>query len=405
MSFTSWRKRSATSKEVAIEIRSMATGVLHDDLVQEILVRLPAKSLLRFRCVCKSWYSLITNPSFIMAHVCHNNKAKRYQILLRSFNQADKKVKYKLCQDNEQLDEIMMIDFPFVSQHHDFFRMVGCVNGLVCLSDDIVEVTDTLILWNPVIRRFLTLPELKLDAESTDLGRSVFGFGYDSSNNDYKVIRIVYCKNPDFEAPQVESSIAIFRLSSCCWEVNESASVPLLDTRQAYVNGIIHWLAYNKLIVGFDVKSEGFKDMMLPQTLQNANISDLTIASWCDLLSVFENGYWSGRLCLWVMKDYGLPKSWVKQFVIESFVMVRSLRRNGCVILENIGGKLVLYNAKTNQFEEFKTHVEGSIRGFHMKSYLESLVLLDRTDSRFVLQNVHEYDWMVQETEDKQSMG
>ncbi|XP_021766318.1 F-box/kelch-repeat protein At3g23880-like [Chenopodium quinoa] len=362
----------------------MATGGLYDDLVQEILMRLPAKTLLRCRCVCRSWYSLITNPDFILAHVCYN-KAKRHLVLLRSFDHAEKKVRYKLCHDNEQLDEIMTIDFPFVSKHHDYFRMVGCVNGLVCLSDDIVEVTDTLILWNPVIRRFLTLPELKLDVESTDLGRSVFGFGFDSSKNDYKVIRIVYLKNPDFEALQVDAKIAIFRLSSSCWEVNGSASVPVLDTRQAYVNGVIHWLAYNKLIVGFDVKGEAFKDMMLPQTLQDANISDLTIASWCDLLSVFENGYWSGKLSLWIMKDYGAPKSWVKQFVIESFVMVRSLRSNGCVILQNIGGKLVLYNAKTNQFEEFKTHVEGSIRGFHMRSYLESLALLDQKDSHGVL--------------------
>ncbi|KNA16446.1 hypothetical protein SOVF_089180 [Spinacia oleracea] len=363
----------------------MGTGFLYDDLVQEILVRLPAKTLVRCRCVCKSWCSLISSPNFILDHVCRNKEAKHHQVLLRSFNNAEKKVRYKLCHDNEHLDEIMLIDFPFVSKRHDFFRMVGCVNGLVCLSDDMVEVTDTLILWNPMIRRFLTVPELKLDVESTDLGRSVFGFGFDACKNDYKLVRIVYRKNPDFEALQVEASIAIFRLSSSCWEVKGSASVPLLDTRQAYVNGVIHWLAYNKLIVGFDVKTEAFKPMMLPQPLQNANISDLTIASWCDLLSVFENGYWSGRLCLWVMKDYGASKSWTKQFVVESFVMVRSLRKNGSVVLQNIGGKLVMYNAKTNQFEEFKTHVEDTIYGFHMKSYIESLVLLDRTDVQYVL--------------------
>ncbi|XP_057527743.1 F-box/kelch-repeat protein At3g06240-like [Amaranthus tricolor] len=358
----------------------METGVFHEDLLQEILIRLPAKSLVRFRCVCRSWYSLIASPSFISAQVVHKKKAKSYHVLLRSFNNTERKYKYKLCNDDEHLDEIMIIDFPFVSEHNDFFRIAGCVNGLVCLSDDIVEVTDTVIIWNPVIRRFLTLPKLELNVDSSELGRSVLGFGFDSYNNDYKVIRIVYRKNPDFEARQIEALIAIFRLSSSSWEVNRSASVPLLDTRQAYVNGSIHWLAYNKLMVGFDVESEELRDMTLPNSLKNANISDLTIASWCDMLSVFENGYWFGKLSLWVMKDYGDPNSWVKQFEIESFALVRSLRKNGCVILESIGGKLVLYNANTNQFEDFKTHVEGSVRGFHMKSYLESLVLLDRLD-------------------------
>ncbi|KAL2938542.1 hypothetical protein RDABS01_021991 [Bienertia sinuspersici] len=364
----------------------MAIELLHDDLLEEILLKLPVKSLLTIRCVCKSWYSLITSSRFILAHVSHNNRAKHQHVLLRSFDKADKKVRYKLCQDNEYLDEIISIDSPFVSQHNNFLRMVGCVNGLVCLSDDIVEVTDNVILWNPVITRILALPKLELNVDLTEMGRTVFGFGYDSFNNDYKVIKIAYRKNPDFEAFHVEASIAIFRLSSCCWEVNGSASVPLLDTQQAYVNGIIHWLAYNKLVVGFDVKTEAFTDMMLPETLQNANISDLTIASWCELLSVFENGYWSGRLCLWVKKDYGVPGSWVKQFVIDSYVMVRSLRSNDCVILENIGGKLILYNSKTNQFEEFKVHVEGSIHGFHLESYVESLVLLDRMDARFIPQ-------------------
>lgn len=106
----------------------------------------------------------------------------------------DKRVHYKLCQDNETLDEIMIIDFPFVSQLNDVFRMVGCVNGLVCLSDDIVEETDTLILWNPVIRRFLTLPPPKTEIVSADLCQSVYGFGFDSPSNDYKVVRSLYLR-------------------------------------------------------------------------------------------------------------------------------------------------------------------------------------------------------------------
>ena len=36
---------------------------LLDDLVVEILSRLPAKSLCRFRCVSKSWRALMSNPA------------------------------------------------------------------------------------------------------------------------------------------------------------------------------------------------------------------------------------------------------------------------------------------------------------------------------------------------------
>lgn len=370
---------------------SMATGVLHDDMLLQILVRLPVKSLLRFRCVSRSWYSLITSSGFISVHVHHNKKVNNYHVLLRKFNRdANKKVWYNLCEDNDALDEIMTIDFPFVSQNNDFFRMVGCVNGLVCLSDDIIEETDTLMLWNPVIRRFLTLPRSKMGVDSTNSGQSVFGFGFDSLNNDYKVIRIHYHKNKDSEDYQDEVSTAVFRLSAGSWEANVNASLPLVDSRQAYAHGVVHWLACNNSIVGFDVRTEEFRQLMFPKSLQNVHVRDLTIAPWCDLLSIFESGYWCGTVSLWVMKDYGVQESWVKQFVVESFAVVRCLRRNGDVILQNNGGKLISYHPKTNQVEDFEIHTDGMLRGFHMKSYMESLVLLDCTNAQLVPQGREE---------------
>ena len=39
-----------------------AAADLTDDLIVEILSRLPAKSICRFKCVSWHWYGLITNP-------------------------------------------------------------------------------------------------------------------------------------------------------------------------------------------------------------------------------------------------------------------------------------------------------------------------------------------------------
>ncbi|CAN6171363.1 unnamed protein product [Urochloa humidicola] len=43
-------------------------GVLPHDTIYEILLRVPARPLCRFRAVCQSWCSLLSDPPFAAAH-------------------------------------------------------------------------------------------------------------------------------------------------------------------------------------------------------------------------------------------------------------------------------------------------------------------------------------------------
>ncbi|THF96407.1 hypothetical protein TEA_015433 [Camellia sinensis var. sinensis] len=42
------------------------------DIIFDILNRLPVKSLPQFRCVCKTFRHLISNPTFISSHLLHH---------------------------------------------------------------------------------------------------------------------------------------------------------------------------------------------------------------------------------------------------------------------------------------------------------------------------------------------
>ena len=67
-----------------------------EDVVVDILLRLPVKSLLRFKCVRKNWCALIKSPSFIREHfqyrnnncarlfVCNMKMAPELQLIVKS---------------------------------------------------------------------------------------------------------------------------------------------------------------------------------------------------------------------------------------------------------------------------------------------------------------------------------
>ena len=73
MIFSSQKKKK-TSVFIRLQIEVVISTMkrknhVHDHIVLDILARLPVKSIIKFRCVCKAWYSSITEPYFIFTHV------------------------------------------------------------------------------------------------------------------------------------------------------------------------------------------------------------------------------------------------------------------------------------------------------------------------------------------------
>ncbi|RXH76531.1 hypothetical protein DVH24_019419 [Malus domestica] len=59
---------------------------LSEEMVVEILSRLPPKSLMRFKCVRRSWCDLIQNPNFVEKHLSnpkHNKLASSTSIIVK----------------------------------------------------------------------------------------------------------------------------------------------------------------------------------------------------------------------------------------------------------------------------------------------------------------------------------
>jgi F-box interacting protein len=116
------RANGANSSTTAPLVSTANGSVLPDELLYEILLRVPAKPLCRLRTVCRSWRSLLSDSSFVAAH------SARHGPLVAAFKQAPEGVDI-LDISGQTLRRILVDDCP---QHQ--FANVACTNlDLFCL--------------------------------------------------------------------------------------------------------------------------------------------------------------------------------------------------------------------------------------------------------------------------------
>ncbi|CAA7048078.1 unnamed protein product [Microthlaspi erraticum] len=132
------------------------------DLISEILLRLPEKSVGRFRCVSKLWLSITTDPYFINLFRVRSP----HPSLLVCFRKDDNLFVSSIPQHTHSLHPKSSENSYPSSQPTDRYHMklqeefsyllppTETVHGLICFQGSV-----TPIVWNPNKRQFLTLPK------------------------------------------------------------------------------------------------------------------------------------------------------------------------------------------------------------------------------------------------------
>ncbi|XP_055807879.1 F-box protein At3g07870-like [Solanum dulcamara] len=369
----------------------MADSYFPPELLREILLKLPAKSLIRFTVVCKSWHSLITSFPFISTHLAQTPHTNT--LLVRRYVSTHNNENYSLFQDSKNrpfsLNFTSELHFPFNCQL-GYFRIVGSCNGIVCLSDDLFGELQSLVLWNPSIQKYITLPLPSIKPQLPHM--SVLGFGADlPETDDYKLVRLVYSKNDDvvYNGPP---EIEIYSINSGVWRrvvgVEIKHCMVEFMWSQAFVNGSVHWIAYDvvpngggirSLVMSFSVADEVFGEIMLPDALVGVIATNLSIMLFEESLAVVKyEGEIDGASCeVWVMKQYGVLESWSRLYRINfvaGMEKVVGFRNNGEVLFSTRGNNLVSYNPNSGRNRGLG--IQGSSRSFYVQNYRESLILL-----------------------------
>jgi hypothetical protein len=169
---------------------------LPSDIWLEILFRLPATSLLRFKSVCKSWRSIISDPKFSKKHI--RVSTKRHHVLFFGvFNFPWDYVAQVHSLSSTAATTTHQVEYPLHHRGNPLLHsIVGSCHDILCIHLSPISHCSPriVVLWNPFIREHRELPLLEgnLVKMHTDTN---YSFGYDVSTNTYKVVAVSNLKN------------------------------------------------------------------------------------------------------------------------------------------------------------------------------------------------------------------
>ena len=380
---------------------------LPDEIVLEILARLPVKSLLRFRCVCKTWYSFITNLNFISTHfLCNKNDGyvihmPKVTVMKTYFHRSHSQI-CTLAFDRT-FETISEFRIPFTFQS-GYPGLVGSCNGILCFTDFMTSKSNDVYLWNPSIRKFKRLPNTCLTQLSNVA--VALGFGYDSQNNDYKVVRFPWTIGEPKLPPEVE----VYSLSSdswkriefgISWRPNVLAHGFNFTLTFPFVSGHSHWMIENReeggaqegrftyMILSFDVHSEKFKELPLPDEDDEGNCISKCLVTFKERLALIK---FERFVCsIWLMREYSVFDSWNKLCVVpvkcyRNFIGFTKyglllVRKRSQLVSTNSEleskDKSILIDPETLHEEEISYNCNKVYNSLEIAAYMENLTLLD----------------------------
>ncbi|CAI9088778.1 OLC1v1023202C1 [Oldenlandia corymbosa var. corymbosa] len=227
--------------------------MLSEDLIWEIIKDFPVKELMRFKCVCRTWLSVITNPLFTRAYP----GGSRGLIHIDPSSWAN----LRCCNYLHRMTfnggggggnsaititpEIVLNHIVWAGHWVRWKGYTNIVEGLICFYRDQYSW-----LYNITTREMVQLPDSTKHAEEEE---DKYHFGFDPVNKLYKLLRIMYPNN-------IVEILAIGKDLS--WR---TVSHPpdddhqVIESQSVCLDGVLCWMdGYGRRITAFDLVTEKF---------------------------------------------------------------------------------------------------------------------------------------------------
>ncbi|KAM7492629.1 hypothetical protein LguiA_035550 [Lonicera macranthoides] len=284
----------------------MAANLSDEILFHHVFMRLPIKSLLRCKSVCKAWNRILCDPEFIRMHF---NRQHLHKLLIRIPGNKYYSVDCEEAISSNGADAVKL-NFP-PDAYSPTPQLLGSYNGLVCIAidHDSFDLGKKLLLWNPSTRESNFVP----DPNPYIRFYHLLGFAYDSTLDDYKIVRIIHTRQT--------CRVDMYSLKNNSWKIVKDVppngcEFKLCSDTHPHgfeANGFIYWLVYarskvlsNCLIVGFCLRDDKFTVLPLPHDCGQF-VSDMDLRALGGCLAAFQSHY-GDEFVVWTTKEPGKIK-------------------------------------------------------------------------------------------------
>ncbi|KAL5702286.1 hypothetical protein ACHQM5_027521 [Ranunculus cassubicifolius] len=343
------------------------------EIISNILSRLPAKYLIRFRCVSKPWESLIRDPNFIQMHIDYATKNRNFNLMLNDNHET------LICSLGweSSFTKVSEVAQPGKAKYNSV-SVLGSCNGLLY-----IDTSKFHAIWNPCTKQYKKIPALE-DMSSS----SAHGFGYDQGTDEYRVVEILRFDEDDDKKSR--SEVMVYTMGKKSWRKIKDLDYSVYANHALYLNGTLVWLVKGSWsitpnsIVSFNLGDETLFDVPRPPCVDSITSAAILDGNLCIL-----NDVKGVQADVWVVKDIYSSDSWTKMCsispymdsprfkVIGSFSWLRVLCfcKTGELLLEYDHGDLLTYDPKHEKIEIVPRHPFP--RRFKATPYVESLVELN----------------------------
>ncbi|KAF8105174.1 hypothetical protein N665_0162s0052 [Sinapis alba] len=312
-----------------------------DELIIEILSRLPAKSIAICRSVSEEWESLLRTPAFTDSFLAISSAQPR---ILLTFKCSGKWHYCSTLQPQHLDKELSVVE----ADYH--MRLIGGLGPESCLS----------------VQGFTCLIDRPVKAINSDLRTF---FGCDPINKQFKVLCMTVT-NYRKQVNSKEHQVLTIGKGRLCWRKIKCLFLhyPVRNRDGICINGILYYVARSDktcLIASFDIRSEEFRLINMPEGSKLTYISALV--------------NFKGKLCVVVYSgshDFeGVKSTWATDTGEIAWV-ISSWKNPFYVFIYNLDSKHVR-RVEINGIEDnVLKGIDRYIPHLNVTNYVENVMIL-----------------------------